>query len=52
METQDDATFIIPNEWLGQVIHPFIAQCAKPISLDLSMNFLGKLVVFSKMFFQ
>ena len=52
LETQDDATVIIPNEWFDQVIHSFIAQCAKPFSLDFLMDFLGKLVVFSRRLFQ
>ena len=51
-ETQENATVIFPTEWLDQVIHPFIAKCAKPILLDFFSNFQGKLVVISKRLFQ
>ena len=33
LEMQDDGTVGIPNEHPVQIIHPFIARCAKPILL-------------------
>ena len=33
LQMQDDARFGIPDERPVQIIHPFIARCAKPISL-------------------